>query len=298
MNLDTFPRSIQEPDNLYRGLDAPYRPRTRNLIVFLRNRDKSLQQNNFSNQSHHRHVLMLSIETAGSVIVDSTELSLKPGQGLLVRPFQFHHYINLEKTRLCWLFITFDLGAGGTQLPGLDYRVLNPKPTTLQLWSDIANTWTSPDSARRATALPMLDLLLMQLVQENQIRPISTPTSGKSSWITQVEQLLIQSIHNNGSVEQIAEQLNLSGRRLRTLFQEQTGVSLRRYRANYQVHRAMELMNGSSDNLSQIAERCGFHSLSVFTRFIRRETGLTPRELKRSLTPHSPESHQPQKVEN
>lgn len=283
MAADDFPKNLPQPDNYFRGLDDSSRPRTRNVIVFLRTRATSLQNLSFSNQSHHRHVLILVLDRSGSVIVDGTEVTLQPGQGLLVRPFQFHHYVNLEHARLRWLFITFDLEAGGTHLPVLDYRILNPDPECRELWSRIAHNWIAESPAQQTTILPMLDLLLMRLVNESPRNQSYDQNLTQSSWIAEVEQLLIQSIHNHESVEQIAERLNLSGRRLRTLFQEQTGVTLRRYRANYQVNRAMELMNSSNKNLGQVAEQCGFQSLSVFTRFIRRETGMTPGELRRSL---------------
>ncbi|MBC2593175.1 helix-turn-helix transcriptional regulator [Ruficoccus amylovorans] len=280
-NTPDFPASLPEPGSYYTGVDDPERPRVRNVLVFMRTERDKLQQRNFANRSHHRHVLILALDTAGSVIVDGSEVRLGEGQGMLVRPFQFHHYINLEQDRLRWLFVTFDLEAGGGRLPELDYRVLRPDENLLRLWSRIARTWGEKTGPERAVVLPLLDLLLTGLLAGE--RTVTPAGAGNSSWIARTESLLIQSIYKGWTVEEIASQLGLSGRRLRTLFEEQTGVSIRRYRANYQLHRAMQLMSGSSDSLSRIAERCGFNSLSVFTRFIQRETGQPPRRFRRTL---------------
>lgn len=276
-----FPRTLPEPESYYHGVDHPDRPQTGNVLVFLRTRRSSLQRRDFANRSHHRHVLMLVLDTAGSVIVDGHEIPLHEGQGLLVRPFQFHHYVRLEQDALRWLFVTFDLKAGGGRLPELDGRSLDPDEDSLTLWSRIARDWATDELPRRVAVIPLLDRLLMQLTgtQSDARHLKSAPTS----WVARAESLLIEAIHRGWTVDEIARRLGLSERRLRTRFEEQTGVSMRRYRANYQLHRAMELMSGSSLSMGQIAERCGFHSLPVFTRFIRRETGLTPSELKQSL---------------
>lgn len=311
-----FPLALPEPESYYTGVDDFTRPRARNVIVFLRTRSATLQQRNFANRSHHRHVLMLVLETPGSVIVDGREVRLEVGQGLLVRPFQFHHYINLAADALRWLFITFDLETGGERLPELDFRVLRPSAAALSLWSRIARCWQaqgmSAAAAEQAAALPLLDMLLAELTDEltaalsasqaaPQIAPSASVTalgavsaadtqSGNpaatktaSSWTARAESLLVQSIETGWTVEEVAARLGISGRALRTRFEAQTGVNIRRYRANYQLHRAMALMSGSTDTLGEIAERCGFHSLPVFSRFIQRETGMSPRTLRQSL---------------
>jgi Cupin domain. len=107
-----FPARLPDPESYYAGISHPLRPRSDNLIVFQRRCRESLQQQNFFNRSHHRHVLILNLETSGSVIIDGNELRLEPGLACYVRPFQFHHYLNLEAEALNWLFFTFDLEAG------------------------------------------------------------------------------------------------------------------------------------------------------------------------------------------
>jgi AraC-like DNA-binding protein len=49
------------------------------------------------------------------------------------------------------------------------------------------------------------------------------------------------------------------------------------------LHTAISLMRDVKRSLSDIAELSGFNSQSVFTRFIRRMTELTPRELCRQV---------------
>ena len=75
----------------------------------------------------------------------------------------------------------------------------------------------------------------------------------------------------------------ISERHLRTRFEKEMGVSIRRYKANYQLHRAAALMQQQGLPLGKVAELCGFNSQPVFNRFIRRETGLAPAAWREQL---------------
>jgi len=155
LNIE-FPRTLPEPKSYYSGVDDPTRPRTRNVILFMRTDRESLQQRDFSNRSHHRYVLILALKTSGDVIIDGNELHLHEGEGVLIRPFQFHHYINLEQDDLRWLFITFDLDGGSGCLPEFDGCVLQPDRPSLALWSEIAHTWSRSELNKRPMVIPML----------------------------------------------------------------------------------------------------------------------------------------------
>lgn len=274
-----FPREMPAPHSYYAGVESAARPVARNAVVFMRNDRVSLQQKHFANRSHHRHVLMLVLDTPGSVIVDGAEIPLGKHDALLVLPFQFHHYINLASDRLRWLFVTFDLAEGSAPLDGLGQCVLPQDVESLALWSHLAALWQTPPGPARAELLPVLDRLLLRLgVQAHS--ESAEQTSG-SSWIARVEALVLQAIDEGWTLATVASRVGLSERQLRNRFEAETGVSIRHYRANYQLHRALALMRDSRLSLAQIAERVGFNSSAAFTRFIRRETGHPPMALRR-----------------
>jgi len=275
-----FPEALAEPASYYRGIDAPERPRVNNLITFLRNNRESLQQKNFYNRSHHRYVLILVLETAGSVIVDGAEHSIKPGQGYLVRPFQFHHYLNLKSDQLRWLFLTFDLVHGTEVLDYLSHSILQPKETELQIWRNIVHYANSQDADEQQEALALLDRLLHRLASKHHKNPSSKP---QDSWIAKVDGYIVESVHQDWTVDEIGRKLSLSGRQLRTKFQSEMGISIRDYRANYQLNRAINLLRDSRNSMNTIAELCGFNSQAVFNRFIKRQTGFSPLALRKRL---------------
>ncbi|MGE9297352.1 MAG: helix-turn-helix domain-containing protein [Puniceicoccales bacterium] len=275
-----FPNTLNEPASYYRGIEAPERPRTNNLVTFLRTNRESLQQKNFYNRSHHRNVLVLVIETAGSLIVDGAEHPIKPGQAYLVRPFQFHHYLNLADDQLRWLFLTFDLEQGGEFLDQLSHNILQPDQGDLKLWRQVVDCAEKQDISAQCEALPVLDTLLYRLARAH--RRIGG-TGTQATWIAKVEGYIVESVSTGWTIDEIGRKVGLSGRQLRARFHKEMGITIRDYRANYQLNRAINLLRDSNNPIGRIAELCGFNSQAVFNRFIKRETKRTPLALRKSL---------------
>lgn len=284
-DFSEFPSSFPEPSSFFLGADAPGRVRTRNAILFLRSSRSSLQQRNFANRVHHRHVLILVLESAGRVSLDGEVHPLKPGNALLVLPYQFHHYIDLESESLRWLFVTFELEGEADPITELGHRVLTPQAADLSLWQNMIALWKQREHPLAAAELlAVLDQLLTRLKGCHSPDLVKIgQSSRKGSWIARVEALIGESVMDGSSLAQVARQIGLSERHLRTRFEREMGVSIRRYKANYQLHRAAALMQQPDLALSRIAELSGFNSQAVFNRFIRRETGLTPSEWRKSL---------------
>ncbi len=275
-----FPQSLSSPHSYYEGVDLPTRPISRNVVVFMRNDRASLQQKHFANRSHHRHVLMLVLDTPGSVIVDGVEMPLKRHEALLVLPFQFHHYINLTEEHLRWLFVTFDLADGSAPLETVGQSVLPQGEDNLALFGQLTELWQKPASRGQAELLTVLDHLLLRLTR--QARGGGPASNPESSWIAKAQALVLEAIDEGWTLETVARRIGLSERQLRNRFEAETGISIRRYRANYQLHRATALMRDARLSLSQVAELTGFNSSAAFTRFIRRETGHSPMALRKS----------------
>ncbi len=273
-----FPASLPAPRNYFHGVTASVRPVSQNAIVFMRTDRASLQQKHFTNRSHHRHVLILPLDTPGSVLVDGVEIPLREREALLVLPFQFHHYIHLAGDKLRWLFVTFDLEQGAAQMNPLSYRALAQDEVSLALWKRIVRLWQEPENVAEEM-LPVLDQLLLRLIGQAQQEKVRTRR--KSSWIARAQELILQATLEGWTLETVARRIGLSERQLRTRFEAEAGVSIRCYRANYQLHRALALMRDPGLSLTQIAERIGFGSSAAFTRFMRRETGKSPSALRR-----------------
>lgn len=281
-----FPPQIKDPKSYYDGVALPNRLICRNVIVFERLSRRTLQQHSLANRMHHRYVLIRVLKTGGVVSVDGQSFQLNEGDAMLIAPYQFHHYIDLQSDPLRWLFITFELAQGASILSDLSYRILQPDRVADLLWREITHLCEREDSAQRAELLPMLDRMLTRLQSTMAARVPGGDElrlDPKNEWIVGIEALIIRSVREGWTFEQVAQRAGLSERHLRNRFEQQMGLSLRDYRSHYQLHTAISLMREQGRSLSEVAELSGFNSQSVFTRFIRRMAGLTPRELCRQV---------------
>lgn len=285
-SLDGFPSYIKAPKSYYDGVDLPDRVICRNVIVFDRMTRRALQQQHLANRMHHRYVLIRVLKTPGVVSVDGQSFQLNEGDAVLVAPYQFHHFIDLQSDQLRWLFITFDLGQGASILADLSYRSLQPDQAAHRWWGEIAQLWVRKSSEHRSELMPVLDRMLTRLQSTMAARVPGGDDArldSKNEWIVGIEALIIRSVREGWTFEEVAQRAGFSERHLRNRFEQQMGLSLRDYRSNYQLHTAISLMRDVKRSLSDIAELSGFNSQSVFTRFIRRMTELTARELCRQV---------------
>jgi len=74
----------------------------------------------------------------------------------------------------------------------------------------------------------------------------------------------------------------LSRSRLFDVFRASLGLSPGQYADALKLQRAIAALSGGSDPLAQIALDLGFESQGNFTRFFRRQTGVTPSQFRRA----------------
>ncbi|HZU46143.1 MAG TPA: AraC family transcriptional regulator [Mycobacterium sp.] len=81
----------------------------------------------------------------------------------------------------------------------------------------------------------------------------------------------------------LAELLGTSPYRLSRAFPRELGVSLTRYRNRVRVGRALELLQGKTAALADVAASLGFADQAHFTRVVRQHVGSTPAVLRQEL---------------
>lgn len=278
--IDDIPASqfFGEPKSYYKGMDARDRPLCRNVIVFERLSRQKLQQRQLSNRLHHRYVFMRVLKTSGVVSVNGTSTRLEAGDALLIAPYQFHHYIQLDSDDLRWVFVTFELERGESALADISGRVLRFDQAAGDLWARSITFGVSGDER----LLPSLDWVLTHLKATSGLQRLNQVASS-DAWISKVESLILESVQSGWTLEEVARRVSISDRHMRARFEAHTGFSPKDYRANYQLHLALSMMREPGRTFSEIAERCGYQSPSVFNRFIRRMTSMTPSEVRKRL---------------
>lgn len=95
--------------------------------------------------------------------------------------------------------------------------------------------------------------------------------------------LISASSDENITVKSLAEHTGMSEVYFRKLFRGVTGVSPSKYIIDQRVSRAKVLLTADYLTLDDVAERCGFSSLSYFCRVFKDNIGMTPSEFRKSL---------------
>jgi len=119
--------------------------------------------------------------------------------------------------------------------------------------------------------------LLLALKQESRDSDPSLPPEPRSSLVRTINRCMSEWRGRTVVVADLAERLDLSESRLRTLFKEAAGIPLGSYIQNYRINRAMGLLRTTNLPIGEIAEEAGFGSPQSFSRVVKRATGQSPR---------------------
>jgi len=269
---------LEEPEDYFKGAGKDQLPTPTDILLFFRPTREKLQQKALQNRSHHRFVLAFNLKTKGHVNVDHLSLPFAPGQALLIHPYQFHHFSQLESPNLHWLFYTFELEPG-TFLEPLRNRVTNLSEKTQQLMTQLLLEWHQEHHPEALQAILLHLLLSLKL----DLRKTSTdlPSEPNDRLLRNINRLLAEWRGKTVIVADVADALNLSESRLRAVFKESAGIPLGSYIQNYRLNRAMALLRTTSLPIADVAEDAGFGSPQAFSRIFKKETGQTPRTYRK-----------------
>lgn len=279
---------IREPEDYFRGRGhLPALPTPTDVLLFVRRERSHLQQRALQNRSHHRWVLILNLQTRGQVHVDHRTHPLRPGQALLVTPYQFHHFTHLESGNLLWLFCTFELDSSPLLDP-LRHRVVSVGGEALHARRRLLEAWRgtgTPDGADPVDG-PLLQTealrLLLLLRRDAGTRVPGAAAPAGRRLLETVNRQLAAGGNRPRSIGGLADRLGVSESTLRARFRETAGVPLGHYLRNYRINRAMALLRTTSLPVSEVSEEAGFTSPQAFSRAFRQATGRAPRDYRAS----------------
>jgi AraC family transcriptional regulator len=142
----------------------------------------------------------------------------------------------------------------------LDLRPDYDKPTEL-----------SPLRIERA--LLELSLIALSQTSERRIDAATNKITGAMAWFA-------EHMSVSPSVGDVANAVHLSESHLRRLFAQSGAGSPRSEMRKIQIDRALHLIETTELLLRDIAEACGFTSLSDFSRVFKQQTGAAPRRVR------------------
>lgn len=98
-----------------------------------------------------------------------------------------------------------------------------------------------------------------------------------------VKEYILKHLSTNMTLGEIAWHVGKGEEHLARVFKRETGHTVFDYVREVRIDRARTLILDPALTMSEIAERCGFHSLSFFSRTFRQVTGMSPTGYRRHM---------------
>jgi AraC-like DNA-binding protein len=284
--------ALREPTNYFAGAGGAPWCWPVNLIAFARKTRRDLQRRTFESRLHTRYVLVVSLETGGTLSLDSTPYRLRSGECHLIFPHQLHTYHDVAREDLLWLFVTFEL-PDDTPLAALRHCTVAVDADTKRLLSEFLAAYLAKQKISHRLQSLLSEILLRLVHRAGHRTPQTRRGSGP-------DERLLRTIHRHHlrtlpdalTVGELARLLTISESRLRTRFRENFGLSLGIYLRNMRLQQAMAMLRHSEASLTEIALACGFGSSSAFSRAFKKWSGTIPRDFRQSVVHRSDAVHE------
>lgn len=254
-----------------------------NIVCFQRRSAAELNRPRRGRALHNRFVLIIALQGTATVCVNDRVIRLSEGEGLLVFPFQFHHYIDAGQKDILWIFITFDMAAAESLQP-MQYRPFVFTQEARSLTTELIAVYQKEGRMSELPAL-LLALLLARLRRQEPAPRRKPELPSAPGMVMQVNQLAHQNNESLG-IKALAAALGISQSHLRARFRASCGVSLGRHLRRLRLERARGLLRLTPNRVSEIAEQCGFNSIYSFSRAFRAAFGQPPVAYRQSVGPY------------
>lgn len=287
--LDWMTEPFPQPKDFFTGTKTAGGVFPDNILFFMRRGHRPMGLNPRTRSHHHRAVLIVSLRGSGYVCADAENFRVTPGDALLILPFQFHGYADIDDD-ISWLFITFEMQTYDSLEP-----LRSSGPRRLGSVEQILLQETLRTRREGDTLLGQhLGLFLERLARLRRRAPAAPPAVNEKlsaeEWRTQmlatVNSFAIPLIGDPDAVPDIptlARRMNFSESYLRAKFRRSTGRSLGVHLRGLRIQKACSLLHTTRLPVTEVARLCGFDSVYSFSRTFKAARGVSPSDYRKGI---------------
>ncbi|MCL2703364.1 MAG: response regulator [Defluviitaleaceae bacterium] len=114
--------------------------------------------------------------------------------------------------------------------------------------------------------------------------PADEKKKNKQQIADEVEEIILAQYQSQLTLESIAKQMHFTPNYLGTVFKSVKKISVNRFLMKTRLEKAEEFLRGSTLMINEIADQCGFGSLTYFHTIFKKETGLTPSDFRHGMS--------------
>ena len=143
---------------------------------------------------------------------------------------------------------------------------------------------------KRIESQKTADTLTKKLSEENESMimlfkeyNLGEQKGANARYVSQAIELITARYVGGITIEEAAEQLNISSSYLSRLFKQETGYTFVDYLTYYRIKIAVDLLKNPAVKVYEVADLVGYSDARYFSQIFRKITGVTPKEFRDSL---------------
>lgn len=197
---------------------------------------------------------------------------VRPGQGFLIRPDTYEYYYPDANDPWKFLWITstdsvmeeiFAYFNADEKTQIFDYNYV---PAVLSLTKYIKQNHNKNHSASK-----ILEIFLSLLNQHNVIK-----NRQSDMYFKYAENYIKANVYRIVRVSELVDVLGITQPYLYKIFERNCGMSPKQYIDNYKVNIAKKMLSENCVSVSEVGRSLGFEDMFVFSRFFKRNVGISP----------------------
>ena len=264
-----------------------------NFKIFVKKQSSTVQEKAF----HEEIEIKYFYEGESALMINSESFIAKPGDIVIVNPFEVHTTVNIDKYNGKYYVILIGLDI----LKDLNNGFFDLRQEFLAKGAKI-NNFIKADKRLQEIILKIVEEMNEQkenyrLVVQNLISEFfivllrnyqnqNFPKSMASEHVKRVEFIApaLAYVHNNYkkriTIEELATLCNVTKYHFCRSFKRAMGVTAVQYIMGYRVDLAEIMLKGTNNSVAEIAWQCGFEDESYFCRCYKKIKGVPPKKGK------------------
>lgn len=271
-------------------------------------KDTKSSQSELPDHVHDWYELVYVYRGKGTFFIDQTFYDMGQGDLFVIPGNTIHRAFPDKEDPVTSTAIFFSpilvqpasLGDGFSYLHGFElckerksYKFEHNLPQQVTIDAGIesmhAELQTKSVGYRHAILLQLQQLLLLSIRElEPGFSQHADPPAFGPIWMKETLRYIEDHLSDDIGLAALSQIVSVTPAHFSRVFKQRIGMNVSEYITTKRIVRAKELLLTTDDNISSIAERCGFESLPHFHRMFKRMLGMTPAAYRRSTeTPAS-----------
>ncbi len=259
-----------------------------------------LQNHAFVEQPHRHgsHLLLFFTQGSGTHTVDFEQYQVRPGSLFLLQPGQLHHWnLSRDVDGFVVIYATehYNLYFGQKQLSDYPFYasalqkpqvLLQPDEvaTLLPLFNEIIRESRLDEPFRRDKIINLIDCIHIEIARGYALEKTAS-THPYRDKVRAFGTLLDAHFKTEKSPSFYAGKLHITPKHLNRICREMLGKTATEVIAERVVLEVKRLLADFKLSVNQIADALGFEDYSYFSRFFKKQTGMSPGAFRKAKQP-------------